>query len=201
LHLQFQTAFKVRALILEIIFLLLLICAVPIGAHGTVVAVSVVNLTFVAWFWYNSVRNVDITTDGGLRFWIGNISIDVPFDKIISMKRVALSTPCSFVTCSPHRGFLNSPTDGVCIVTSVPSTPFWLWPRSAGKPDRTCCYGMVGCPRLTVVFSPAGGGLAFIREVENEMRNFSSGTVQQSQERVQPPSYDPSTKTADYLDV
>jgi hypothetical protein len=27
-----------------------------------------------------------------------------------------------------------------------------------------------------VVFSPAGGGLAFIRDVENEMRNFSNGT-------------------------
>jgi len=195
-----STAFKVRVIILEIIFVLLLICAVPIGAHGTVVAVSVANLILVAWFWYNLVRNVDITTDGGLRFWIGNISIDVPFDKIVSMKRVALSTPCSCVTCNPHRGFMSSPTDGVCIVTTVPSTPFWLWPRSAGKPDRTCCYGVLGCPRLTVVFSPAGGGLAFIREVENEMRNFSTGG-RPSHERVQPPSYDPSAKKSDYLDV
>jgi hypothetical protein len=196
-----DTAFKVRVILLEIIFVLLLICAVPIGAHGTVVAVSVANLILVAWFWYNLVRNVDITTDGTLRFWIGNISIDVPFDKIVSMKRVALSTPCSCVTFNPHRGFMSSPTDGVCIVTTVPSTPFWLWPRSAGKPDRTCCYGVVGCPRLTVVFSPAGGGLAFIREVENEMRNFSSGNRRQSQERVQPPSYVPTGMKSDYMDV
>lgn len=32
--------------------------------------------------------------------------------------------------------------------------------------------GLMSCPRLTVVFSPAGGSLNFIREVENEMRNF-----------------------------
>jgi hypothetical protein len=27
---------------------------------------------------------------------------------------------------------------------------------------------------LTVVFSPAGGGMTFVREVENEMRNFAN---------------------------
>ena len=170
-----RTAFKLRFILLEIIFVLLLVAAVPIGAHATVVAVSVLNLLLVAWFWYNVVRTVDITADGGLRFWIGNIEIDVPFDKIVSMRRVSMQTPCSVVTCRPHRGLMSNPTDGVCIVTTVPSTPFWLWPRSAGKPDRTCCFGMLACPRLTVVFSPAGGGLHFIREVENEMRNVSTG--------------------------
>jgi hypothetical protein len=158
------------------------------------VAVSIVNLLLVAWFWYNLVRSVDITTDGALRFWIGNIEIDVPFDKIVSLRRIALTNPCSAVSFRPHRGFLSEPTDGVVIVTTVPSTPFWLWPRSAGKPDRTCCFGMVGCPRLTVVFSPAGGSLNFIRTVENEMR---SGTVV-GQTRTQPPSVDP---RKDFLDV
>ena len=151
-----------------------MIVAVPIGAHSTVVAVSIANLVLLAWFWYNLVRSVDVTADGTLRFWIGNIEVDVPFDKIVSIRRVSTSMPCSiFVTAQPYRGFLSTPTDGVAIVTTVPSTPFWLWPRSAGKPDRNCCCGLLSCPRLTVVFSPAGGALNFIREVENEMRNFS----------------------------
>jgi len=193
----FSFAFKVRFVLLETIFVLLLIAAVPIGAHSTVVIVSVVNMIFVAWFWYNLVRSVDITTDGALRFWIGNIEIDVPFDKIVNMSRVALSTPCSVVTCRPHRGFLSAPTDGVCIVTTVPSTPFWLWPRSAGKPDRTCCFGMVGCPRLTIIFSPAGGSLNFLRQVENEMRG---GPRAPSSGRTQPPSMDPAVRNQ-FLDV
>ncbi len=167
------TGFKLRFILLEVIFVLLVVVAVPIGAHGTVVSVSIGNLFAVAWFWYNLIRSVDITSDGGLRFWIGNIEIDVPFDKIVSMRRVALTNPCTVISLKPHRGFLSQPTDGVCIVTTVPSTPFWLWPRSAGKPDRTCCWGRCACPRLTVVFSPSGGSLNFIREVENEMRNFT----------------------------
>jgi len=169
------------------------VAAVPIGAHGTVVSVSVGNLIAVAWFWYNSVRSVDLTSDGGLRFWIGNVEMDIPFDKIVSMRRVAVTSPCSIVSFPlfPHRGFLTSPTDGVAITTSVPSTPFFMWPRSAGRPERTCCFGALGCPRLTIVFSPAGGGLNFIREVENEMRSFSSGgcSGNKTQERQQPPSY------------
>ena len=168
------TGFKVQFILLEAIFILLMVAAVPVGAHGTVVAVSVANLVLLAWFWYNLVRSVDVTADGTLRFWIGNIEVDVPFDKIVAIRRVSTSMPCSvFVTAQPYRGFLSTPTDGVAIVTTVPSTPFWLWPRSAGKPDRSCCFGILACPRLTVVFSPAGGGLNFIREVENEMRNFS----------------------------
>lgn len=152
-----------------------MVAAVPIGAHGTVVGVCIANLLVLAWFWYNLVRSVDVTSDGALRFWIGNIEVDVPFDKIVTIRRVATSMPCSImVTAQPYRGFLATPTDGVAIVTTVPSTPFWLWPRSAGKPDRTCCFGMVSCPRLTVVFSPAGGSLNFIREVEAEMRNFAN---------------------------
>eukprot|EP00542_Grammatophora_oceanica_P010536 CAMPEP_0194037742 /NCGR_PEP_ID=MMETSP0009_2-20130614/10062_1 /TAXON_ID=210454 /ORGANISM="Grammatophora oceanica, Strain CCMP 410" /LENGTH=256 /DNA_ID=CAMNT_0038680007 /DNA_START=20 /DNA_END=790 /DNA_ORIENTATION=- len=196
----FSLSFKLRVILLEVIFILLLVAAVPIGAHGTVVAVSIVNLFLVAWFWYNLVRTVDITTDGTLRFYIGNIEIDVPFDKILSMRRVAITTPCSVVTCQPHRGFLSCPTDGVCIVTTVPSTMFWMWPRSAGKPDRSCCFGVLACPKLTVVFSPAGGGLNFIRDVENEMRSHTNGTSRLGKERVQPPSHDPSRRQ-DYLDV
>lgn len=172
------TGFKARFVILELIFVLLLVCAVPIGAHGTVVAVSVANLLAVAWFWYNLVRSVDVTSDGTLRFWIGNIEIDVPFDKVVAIRRVATATaPCSlFMTVWPYRGFLSDPNDGVAVVTTVPSTPFWLWPRSAGKPERSFCFGFLICPKLTVVFSPNGGGQNFIQDVETEMRNFSNGT-------------------------
>ena len=187
--------FKLRFIILEITFVLLLVAAVPIGAHGTVVAVSVANLMVLAWFWYNLVRSVDVTDDGALRFWIGNIEIDVPFDKIVSIRRVATSSPC--FSLAPYRGFLSDSSDGVTIVTTVPSTPFWLWPRSAGKPDRSCCWGILACPRLTVVFSPTGGSLNFIREVENEMRNFSNGKMTRNRKQK---SATP-TSNPDFLDV
>ena len=178
LILLFSTiGFKLRFLILEIIFVLLVVFAVPIGAHGTVVAVSVVNLLAVAWFWYNYVRSVEITSEGNLRFWIGNIEIDVPFDKIISLRKLHTeASPCSLTApVMPYRGFLSNPNDGVAIVTTVPTTPFWLWPRSAGKPERSFCCGAIMCPKLTIVFSPSCGGHAFIQDVEAEMRNFTSG--------------------------
>jgi hypothetical protein len=169
----FFAGFKVQFVVLEAIFVAVMVAAVPTGAHSTVVAISVANLFLLAWFWYNLVRSVDVTAEGTLRFWIGNIEVDVPFDRIVSLRRVSTRVPCSFcVTSQPYRGFLSTPADGVSIVTTAPSTPFWLWPRSAGKPDRNCCFGMLSCPRLTVVFSPAGGANNFIREVENEMRNF-----------------------------
>jgi hypothetical protein len=193
--------FKIQGILLEVIFVILMIAAVPIGAHSTVVAVSVANLLLLAWFWYNFVRNVEVTSEGALRFWIGNIELDVPFDKIVSIRRVATTMPCSiFVSSQPYRGFLSNPVDGVAIVTTVPSTPFWLWPRSAGKPDRSCCFGILACPRLTVVFSPAGGGLNFIRDVETEMRNFnnpssSAGGYRNSANASSKPS------NPDYLDV
>ena len=196
-----------------------MVVAVPIGAHGTVVGVCVANLLLLAWFWYNLVRSVDVTTDGSLRFWIGNIEVEVPFDKIISIKRIASSMPCCLSCCimvpsQPYRGFLATPVDGVAITTSVPSTPFWLWPRSAGKPDRSCCCGFLSCPRLTVIFSPAGGSTNFIREVENEMRNFTTtghhhpNQQQQYHSRhldssgaVPRPSSILATNHQDYLDV
>jgi len=175
----FSWGFKARFVILESLFVILLVCAVPIGAHGTVVAVTIANLLAVAWFWYNHVRTVDVTSDGTLRFWIGNIEVDVPFDKVISIRRVATaSAPCSFLQLSsmwPYRGFLSDPHDGVAVITTVPSTPFWLWPRSAGKPERSLCFGFLFCPKLTVVFSPTGGGQNFINDVEREMLNFSNG--------------------------
>ena len=136
---------------------------------------------------------MEVTTDGGLRFWIGNVEIDVPFDKIVTMRRVA--GECSILSPAflPHRGFLSTPTDGVVIITSVPSTPFFMWPRSAGKPERR--LGPLTCPRLKIIFSPAGGGLNFIREVENEMRNVNGdsagvGTNMHGQMQ-QPPAFDP----------
>ena len=197
-HLNNTVGFKLRFVLLEIIFVVLLVAAVPIGAHGTVVAVSVANLTVLAWFWYNLVRSVDVTDDGSMRFWIGNIEIEVPFDKIISIRRSASTTPCDIVSAAPYRGFLSDPNDGVTIVTTVPSTPFWLWPRSAGKPDRSCCFGILACPRLTVMFSPTGGSMNFIREVENEMRNFSNG---KSLQRGNRKSKTTPTSNPDFLDV
>jgi hypothetical protein len=172
-----STAFKIQFVLLEVIFIVLMIAAVPIGAHGTVVTICVTNLLLLAWFWYNLVRSVDVTSDGTLRFWIGNIEVDIPFDKIVSINRVSSILPCcgccicGTVSSIPYRGFLSTPSDGVSVVTTVPSTPFWLWPRSSGRPDRTFCFGALSCPRLTIVFSPSGGSLNFIREVENEMRN------------------------------
>uniref|UniRef100_A0A7S2GTB7 Uncharacterized protein n=1 Tax=Helicotheca tamesis TaxID=374047 RepID=A0A7S2GTB7_9STRA len=185
----FSFAFKLRFILLEAIFVLLLVAAVPIGAHGTVVAISIVNLVAVAWFWYNLVRSVEVTSDGGLRFWIGNVEMDVPFSKILSIKRVAGECALVSLPLLPHRGFLSCPTDGVAVVTSVPSTPFFLWPRSAGKPERR--LGPFSCPRLVVVFSPAGGGMNFIREVENEMKNFQGegGDRKANQQYVQPPAF------------
>jgi hypothetical protein len=118
------------------------------------------------------------------------------------MRRVALTNPCTVFSLKPHRGFLSQPTDGVCIVTTVPSTPFWLWPRSAGKPDRSCCWGMLACPRLTVVFSPAGGSLNFIREVESEMRKFSGGTPALAYDGRPPVGVGrPGSASQDFLDV
>jgi hypothetical protein len=174
------------------------VVAVPAGAHATVVGVCLFNLLLLAWFWYNLVRSVDVTSDGTLRFWIGNIEVDVPFDKIVAIKRVSTSLPCSvMVTSHPYRGLLATPNDGVAIVTTVPSTLFWLWPRSAGKPDRKCFC--LSCPRLTVVFSPAGGSLSFIREVENEMRNFANaGNVSSAMGKTRGT---PRASNPDYLDV
>jgi hypothetical protein len=188
----FSFAFKLRFFLFEALFLATLICAVPIGAHGTVVSISIGNLIAVAWFWYNSVRCVDITSDGGLRFWIGNFEMDVPFDKIVSIHR--LSGECGICSMGlfPHRGLMTNPTDGVAILTSVPGTPFWAWPRSAGRPERS--LGPLRCPRLKIVFSPAGGGLNFIREVENEMQHGGSGesgAPGRGKGKIVPPSVDP----------
>ena len=177
---------------MEGLFLVGFIFLVPIGAHGTILAVSIANLLAVAWFWYNSVRSVEITADGALRFWIGNVEVDVPFDKIVEMRRIV--DECAIWSCSliPHRGYLTTPSDGVAIITNVPSTPFFMWPRSAGRPERR--LGPFSCPRLKIVFSPNGGGMNFLREVEDEMRACSGGQ-QRSDRRhngglTQPPAYD-----------
>ena len=94
--------------------------------------ISLTNLFVVAWFWYNSVRSVDILNDGSLRFWIGTLEVDVPFAKITDLRR--LSNECSLVSPGllPHRGYMTCPDDGVAIVTTVPSMPLFMWPRSAG---------------------------------------------------------------------
>jgi len=197
----FSFAFKLRFFLLEAIFVAVLVAAVPIGLHGTVVSISIGNLVAVAWFWYNSVRCVDITSDGGLRFWIGNVEINVPYDKIVSIHRLSGNCGICNPALLPHRGLLTNPSDGVAIMTCVPSTPFWAWPhRSAGRPERS--IGPLRCPRLKIVFSPAGGGLNFIKEVENEMSHSSSreGRIVGS-ERIQPPAFDPANRTDDFFDV
>ena len=75
-------------MLIEGLFLAFLIFLAPIEAHGTILVVSIANLLAVAWFWYNSVRSVEVTADGALRFWIGNVEVDVPFDKIVEMRRI-----------------------------------------------------------------------------------------------------------------
>lgn len=190
----FSFAFKCRVVVVEILFAALLFyLGQKIGAHSLILWIAIANLLVVAWFWYNSVRSVEVTTDGALRFWIGNIEIDVPFDKIIEMRRISGS--CSIFSCGliPHRGYLTTPDDGVAIVTSVPSTPFFMWPRSAGRPERR--LGPFTCPRLKIVFSPNTGALSFLREVEDEMRanlgDERSGDRQSNGGGMtQPPSYD-----------
>ena len=132
---------------------------------------------------------------------VGNQEIFVPFDRIASLRRT--SSPIGFISPSlfPHKGFLTSASDGVAIVTTMVSEPFFLWPRSAGKPERKflCCT----CPKLTLVFSPTGGSLSFIREVENEMRHYGSNsgadTSRFNQGRVVPPSHPPQQQGAPIL--
>lgn len=188
----FSFGFKIRFFLLELIFIFLLVAAVPINAHATAVSISIANMVVVAWFWYNSVRCVDVTSDGSLRFWIGNIEIEVPFEHITKMKRISISTPCSIVSYPllPHRGLLSDPSDGVAVITSLSCTPFWAWPRSPLKAPRRCCCDTFGCPKQVIIFSPAGGSLNFMREVENEMRGGGGGGTHQMQ---QPPTFDPNS--------
>ena len=63
-----SSALKLRFFLFEALFVAILLYAVPVGAHGTVVSISIGNLFAVAWFWYNSVRCVDVTANDGLRF-------------------------------------------------------------------------------------------------------------------------------------
>jgi len=173
------------------------------------VIIAILNLVAIAWYWYNSVRSVEVTMDGGLRFWIGNYEMDIPFDKVVEMRRVTSQCSIFDPTLLLYRGFLTNPGDGVVIVTSVATPPFFMWPRSAGKPERT--MGPLALPRLRIIFSPAGGSLNFIKEVENEMRSKQEdddgGGMRQG--GIQPPSFDsnPSrrvssmTPSNDYFDV
>lgn len=172
-----------------------MIVGLPSGAHGTVVSVSIANLLLVAWFWYNYVRSVEVTSEGNLRFWIGNIEIDVPYEKIVSLRKTSsLTCSCNaFTSLGVYRGFLSNPADGVAVVTSLPSTPFWLWPRSAGKPERSFCFGLFSCPKLTLVFSPSCGATTFIQDVETEMRNVSNGGAKRSKTTL--------VQNPDFLDV
>ena len=188
-----SSAFKLRFFLFEALFVAILLYAVSVGAHGTVVSISIGNVFAVAWFWYNSVRCVDVTADGGLRFWIGNIELDVPYDKITGLHRLDGTCGVCPPGLLPHRGLLTHPTDGVAVLTSVLSTPFWAWPRSAGRPEQR--LGPLRCPRLKIVFSPASGGLNVIREVENEMHGAGGegggglGGNRMGKGKVQPPSF------------
>ena len=77
-----SSALNLRFFLFEANFVAILLYAVPVGAHGTVVSISIGNLFAVARFWYNPVRCVDVTAEDGLRSWIGNIELNVPYDKI-----------------------------------------------------------------------------------------------------------------------
>lgn len=194
IRLKPSLAFKCRLFALEAIFIALLVyLGQRIGAHGLILWIAIANLAIVAWFWYNSVRSVEVTTDGALRFWIGNIEMDVPFDKIIEMRRI--TGECALFSCAliPHRGYLTIPGDGVAVITSVPSTPFFMWPRSSGRPERR--LGPFTCPRLKIVFSPNGGAFNFLREVEDEMRANLGGDGGNNRQQTpggftQPPAFD-----------
>lgn len=61
----FNFTFKFSVFLLEAMFVVLCIVAVPVGAHGTVVSVTIGNMAAVAWFWYNYVRSVDLSSEGG----------------------------------------------------------------------------------------------------------------------------------------
>ena len=102
---------------------------------------------------------------------------------------------CGLFSCGliPHRGYLTTPNDGIAIITSVPSTPFFMWPRSAGRPERR--LGPLTCPRLKIVFSPNTGALTFLREVEDEMRASLGGEQREGSASkaggfTQPPAFD-----------
>ena len=98
-HFTPSSAFKLRFSFFEVIFVAILLYAVPVNAHGTVVSISIGNLS-------NSVRCVDVTADGGLRFWIGNIELDVPYDKITARERKESSGESStncFMFSYSHR--------------------------------------------------------------------------------------------------
>lgn len=186
-------AFKCRLFLLEAVFVSLLVyLGQRIGAHGLILWIAIANLCIVAWFWYNSVRSVEVTTDGALRFWIGNIEIDVPFEKIVEMRRITGECGLFSFGLIPHRGYLTIPGDGVAVITSVPSTPLFMWPRSSGKPERR--LGPFTCPRLKIVFSPNGGALNFLREVEDEMRASLGGDGGMRRDTAggftQPPAFD-----------
>lgn len=204
----FSLAFKVRFVLSEILFISILLYKFPqVGTHNLILTIAISNLLLVAWFWYNSVRNVELTTDATLRFWIGNIEVDVPFDKIVELRKMSGGMAIFSPGLLPHRGYLSTPSDGVAIITSVPSTPFFMWPRSAGRPERR--LGPFSCPRLKIIMSPAGGAANFINLCQEEMRSHIDGTGRREMGSgsivsglTQPPAFDRRNDGAsDFYDV
>lgn len=61
----FSVASKIVILMLELVFITICVVAVPVGAHGTAVSVTIGNMAAVAWFWYNYVRSVELSSEGG----------------------------------------------------------------------------------------------------------------------------------------
>ena len=61
----FSVGSKIAILVLECVFVTICIVAVPVGAHGTAVSVTIGNMAAVAWFWYNYVRSVELSAEGG----------------------------------------------------------------------------------------------------------------------------------------
>jgi len=175
----FSLAFKLRFVAVEVAFVSIVFLCIPVAAHGTVVSMTIFNCLLIAWFWYNHVRAADVKTDG-VRVFMGNFEFDVPFDRIESISHMT-DHPCNFCG-APHgfsaqRGLYTDPMDGVCIRTGLAYTPLWAWPRAMGRPERQCCCGLWEFPRMTLIFSPAGGSVNFIRDVEREMRNYANATA------------------------
>ena len=137
---------------------------------------------------HNSVRCVDVTAESGLRFWIGNIELNFPYDKITNLHRLDGTCRVCSPGLLPYWGLLRHPTDGVAVFTK-----FWALPWSAGRPERR--LGPLRCLRPKIVFRPANEGLNFIQEVEKKMHGagreegLGLGGNRMGKGKVQPPSF------------
>ena len=161
--------FKVRILLLELTFFLLLIVLIPWQFHLSVVTLLLFHLWMCSLYFYNTVSEVvvDRTQDRNvLLFHIGpHMEIIVPFDRIRSISFVSSCSLCcsssssttlsSLFTYSLTRGFLTTPS-GIRITTDMNWSPFWPSASSAGGGEK------LFWPDLSLNFSPLHGPSRFI---------------------------------------